>query len=298
MQPIPSTAAASAPPAFLQPEGTSSFIGVGEAYERYRMEGRTDILALLRSLATDRVLIGLSADGGDTLMLSRTLAVDAAADALVIEPASRPGENSRLIESPCVLVDASHQGVRISFETGPAIAALHEGRSALRLPLPHTVLRLQRRSDYRARTPVLAAARLCLIQPSAAAPWYRVADISCGGLALVVPIAPPGPHAAARLFGSPSFSGRSGPAAMPAADAASPFVPGMRHEDATLEIPSSATLKIDLEVRHTADYRDGMGRAMRRVGCRFLHLRGADATALQRYINLIEMGKRRHLHQR
>ena len=59
--------------------------------------------------------------------------------------------NERLLHGREVSVVSSQDGVRVQFTTDRVAAVSFEGRLAFRLPLPDTIMKLQRREYYRLR---------------------------------------------------------------------------------------------------------------------------------------------------
>lgn len=237
---------------------------VNENAEQYRVGTRVEIISILRALAADNVLATVYYDGRERFILSRILAVNPEFEEVIIDCGKDARANQEMRLSAEIVVEAYHHQIKIIFTVQHVELTVFEDRPAFRMRLPSTVLRLQRRSDYRARSPVLASASITSTFDKGEDPiTIRVADISCGGIAFVV------------------------------AGAKQVLVPGARITECVLEMPRIGKLDVILEVRHTADYKDGMGRPMRRVGCRFLHLPGAAATLVQRYINQIDVERRR-----
>lgn len=232
--------------------------------EQYRVVARPEVISILRSLAADSVLATVYYSGREQFILSRVLAVNPEFEEVVIDCGKSQAESRALCLSAEITVEAFHQQIKIVFGAQHVELTTFENRPAFRMRLPKSLLRLQRRSDYRARAPVLASPTISIRFEEGEEPvTIRVADISCGGIAFVV--------------GSEKHA----------------LATGSRFLDCTLAMPKVDKIHVILEVRHIASYKDGMGRDMERVGCCFLHLPGAAATLVQRYINQIDVDRRR-----
>jgi c-di-GMP-binding flagellar brake protein YcgR len=155
--------------------------------------------------------------------------------------------------------------VKLQFHAQCSELTQFDGQPAVRVRLPRTLLRLQRRENYRVKTPILRPP-LCHVPAAAGRPSaeLRVSDLSCGGLALTI------------RPGEPRLDS------------------GMVVTDCVLLLPGlEETIGVDLEVRHTADSMDSTGRALRACGCRFVDLPGPAETMIQRYILAVERERRR-----
>jgi flagellar brake protein len=229
----------------------------------YRVTSRPEIIAALRALLRDNILVTLHFGGKHDLLLTRLLAIRAEEDELIIDAASQDYVNQALIHAERASAEAQHNRIKLFFDARGIALTLHEGKPALRLALPMTLLRLQRRGNFRVRTPVLTpSSLLILLAGDAKATEFRVSDISCGGLAFV------------------------------ADSLADDLQTGMIYPRCRLNIPQVGEHVVNIEIRHTVDYTDGMGRRMRRVGVRFLGLSGQTAPLIARYVNQIDVQRR------
>jgi c-di-GMP-binding flagellar brake protein YcgR len=128
-------------------------------------------------------------------------------------------------------------------------------------------MRLQRRENYRIKLP-LGQPVQCQVHWNPANPEsltsIRVADLSCGGLALV------------------DF-----------ADSVK-LVPGNVYADCRIGLGEIGTVTVDLEVVHVVEMTTRNNTRSRRCGCRFVKPPSAMGTLIQRYINKIERDQKAH----
>jgi c-di-GMP-binding flagellar brake protein YcgR len=159
-------------------------------------------------------------------------------------------------------------GVSISFTTGPVTLCTYEKLPALRISIPKSMIRLQRREHFRVPLPIANPVRCIVPSPVADDPdpiGTHIVDISCGGVALA------------------DTSGRIGTET------------GLTLHDCRLLLPESDAVVTSLEVRNTAQIRLQNGSFQNRVGCRFIDLPNDMAARLQRFIMAIEHTRRSSL---
>jgi c-di-GMP-binding flagellar brake protein YcgR len=232
--------------------------------EQYRVTSRTEVVAILRALAADNVLVTVFFGGPDHFVVTRLLAVNPQYEEIIFDGFSNAAEKTAIRFAPQLNVHAFHNHIKIVFDSENAEPTLFEDQPAFRMRLPKSVIRLQRRADYRAKAPVLSAAMVSLQNEALATPLaVRVSDISCGGIS----------------FALPKEKGT--------------FNDGDVFTRCRLEMPQVGAIDVAIEIRHVARYKDGAGRAMQRYGCKFIRISGAHTTLVQRYINQIDMDRRR-----
>jgi c-di-GMP-binding flagellar brake protein YcgR len=124
----------------------------GHDYDRFRVDDRAEVLALLRQSVAVRALCSVRAAGRPESYLSplRALGEDGepvfdAPRAPVIERALTPGS--------VAAIDLRLQDMRVSFEARVKRIGVSEGKPVLQLGQPERVLRLQRRETFRVRIP-------------------------------------------------------------------------------------------------------------------------------------------------
>lgn len=238
---------------------------VGPANEAYLIHNRVEILSLLRALAKHNALVTAYFASGESFLVTTVLAVNPEFEELILDIGpERAAETRERADAPLTIV-AFLNDVKLQFHADRSELTQFQGQAAVRVRLPRTVLRLQRRENYRVKTPILRPP-LCRVPAAAGRPSaeLRVSDLSCGGLALSI---------------------RPGEPRLEA---------GMVVADCVLLLPGLAeSIGIDLEIRHTADSMDSSGRALRNCGCRFTDLPGPAETMIQRYIHAVERERRR-----
>jgi len=230
---------------------------IGDA-SRFRIYSRVEIVALLRAIAAHRELVTVEFGGTDDFILSVVLAVDQDAGTVVLDHGADPDAMRRLLRAPRLRVVTQLDRVRVQFQSDSARAVVHEGGPALRMRVPESVLRFQKRGTYRLKIP-LSRPLTCEIPPGAAGAAraeVRVRDISVEGVGLTdYP----------REF---------------------PVAAGTRWQHCRIRLADLGTLVADLEVMRVVDGERP------RCGCRFRDLPPAMENLVQRYITRIEREQR------
>ena len=228
----------------------------------YLIHSRREIIALLRRLAERHELVRMIfADGEEALA---TAILDVGEDSVIIDTARNPDQIERVLGSGSISFDTSLDKVRIAFFASRSQACLHEGLPALRIALPDSVVRLQRREHYRVMTP------RCSIQidredgPPPVS--FGVQNVSAGGVALV--------DDQQLLDGTP----------------------GTEYPGCELQLPGAHNVIATLCVMNCCDITLYNGRTARRLGCAFVNPNAAMLALVQRYVSKLERDQNARLH--
>jgi len=231
--------------------------------EQFRVHSRMEIIGLLRELIARHTLVTLYFGGSAQFVLTTILAVNPDSEEIILDTSSKPEDTAALMRSDEIAAVSLLDEVKIQFRAGRAERCAFEDGEAIRIRLPESMLRLQRRNFYRIETPVVRPLELVLPAGDGRAKpvALRVVDLSCGGVGVAY-----GPPMELEL---------------------GTVIPKCR-----LDLPDVGTVTASLEVRflmHTS----GPGGAQRtRCGLQFLDLPAASTALLQRYINKLERERR------
>ena len=227
----------------------------------YQVESRREILALLRGFKEKGQLISMIISNGGEAFITSVLAIDDTNNQLIVDSAPDNMANQRVIESPTVFFDGLLDKISIQFSSSKLQKTQFEGRPALQLPIPNSVIRLQRRENYRINTPVSTPIR-CLIPVETDGTLERakfsLVDISCGGVALLDD---------RRLLD---------------------MTVGKVYDDCEVDLPTIGVIETQLEIRNSQELTLLNGKTTRRVGCAFKNLSNRTLTTVQRYIMKLE----------
>jgi flagellar brake protein len=230
--------------------------------EQYQLYSRAEIIALLRELAANHTLVTIYYDGTAQFVLTTILAVNPEFEELVLDTSANPRDTEALIRSGELTVVGLLDHVKVQFSATHVERFMFEGGDALRIRLPDSMLRLQRRNFYRIATPVVRPLEVVIPENNKRPrTTVRVVDLSCGGVGVVYQT-----QLALEL--------------------------GMMIDGCRLDLPEIGSITCTLEVRflmHTA----GPGGTQRtRCGFQFVQLPPGTVTLLQRYINKLERERR------
>lgn len=155
--------------------------------ERFAVSMRAEVVGLLNSLQREATPLNVFLGEGAALGLLRLADVDEPAGSLVLEGRFGDGVCDVSPEAQAVTVVGFAGDCKLQFSTSAAQWTLLQGQTALTVPIPAQMLRIERRAAPRFRVESGRAA-VCRIPRPGESDRYdvlRVADISARGLALV-----------------------------------------------------------------------------------------------------------------
>ena len=230
---------------------------------RFAVSEPLEVSQILQNLARRAVLLTADLDGGG-FFLTSIVAVDAAAGQMWLDTAPSDTQVEHVLRASRVMCTGSLEKVQIQFSCSGIAADEYDGRPAFRVALPGTLSRLQRREHFRIQTPIVAPLK-CIVTVVRDGRPARVeliiSDISCGGLALVIP---PGQ-----------------------------FEPAQGESYAcTIVLPGAGAVNTALEAHHAHIQKGAHGKETTRCGFSFINPPGPMVTAIQRYILNLERERR------
>lgn len=229
-----------------------------DSLESFRVRSRVEVVAILRSLirARSRCTVQFGSSAQD-VMATTLLAANPDAQELVFDCSSDAALNRRLQRATRLEFETSLDHVRIEFSTWAAEPTVHDRLPAMRVRLPESVVRLQRREYFRIPAPV--ANPLVASVPDPKDPRttlkLRLLDLSLGGLALLLPKEVVPPNLGAEL------------------------------EGCSLDLPDAGRIIFNASVRSISTSSRPPGT---RLGCSFLRLQPHAMKAVQRQIMVME----------
>jgi c-di-GMP-binding flagellar brake protein YcgR len=228
--------------------------------EQYQVYSRVEILATMRVLIDQHVLATVYFNHGEKFFVTCFLAVNPEFEELVFDLGSDYRVNEQLKSAQDLTVVAFLDHIKVQFSADRAELTQFDGSAAFRMRMPRSIMRLQRRNAFRARTS-LSRSPMALL-PSAPdsdgkvdTTRVRIVDISATGIAFVTPLGRPVLSAGMRLLGC------------------------------QLELGENEKFDVDMEVRRMAIHKDGFGREVCRAGCELLRLSNTAQMSIQRYVN-------------
>lgn len=233
--------------------------------DRFLVRSRVEIAFILKAVMQAGEIVTAYFNEGKDFAITAVLAVDATTGAAILDASRDLVGNRRLMASKRIAFITSQDKVKIQFDVNAIAPIEFEGRPALRIALPDTLLKFQRREYYRVSTPITKPLK-CVVPRADEAPLsLTVIDISLGGVCL---------------------TGYS---------EGSVVEPGVALENCRLELADVGTLTTTLQVRNTFEIPLRNGLVSRRAGCMFLKLPPASEAMVQRYIIRLERDRRARL---
>jgi c-di-GMP-binding flagellar brake protein YcgR len=152
---------------------------------RFVVRSRVEIVSALRQLRDLHLLVTVYYGNDTSFAVGSVLDVHAGADELIVDLTVDAVGRRAIAAAPSLVMVGFIDNVKLQFVTGRG-EALTPSSAAFRLPLPHEMLRLQRRASLRVKTPAL----LCHVPAAVGSTRMhalRVSDLSLGGLSLQGP---------------------------------------------------------------------------------------------------------------
>ncbi len=234
----------------------------------YTLRGRTEILALLNTIADQSLLTTVSFTSGPDatpeFFVSSIIEVDEHDNQLIIDSAQNPAINVAAMRSKSVKLETLLDNIRISFTLEALQFSLYEGRHALRAKIPDRLIRLQRREHFRIPVPIMhpVECTILLDKPDGTvALTLKPTDLSFGGMG---------------LFDDQVHLDDT---------------VGHRYENCRINLPGVGVIFADLQVTNAQQVVLPTGKTKHRIGLGFLKLSNATGNLLQRYILSLERGR-------
>ena len=231
--------------------------------ERFRVESRAEIVRVLRDMRRSADFVTAYFDAGQSFLLTTVLEVDDKGNRVLLDEGPDADDNARLAETGQALFVANHRGVRVQFRGEQVQRVRLKDGPAFTIPLPESLVRVQRREFYRLDIPIAHAVRCRFHQEDGTPVEVDVLDIGLGGIGVLE------------------------------SEAIGTLEPGTVIHGCRLDLPDHGTVETDIEVRNRMEVERGSGRHILRAGCRFLHLDAATSARIQRYIHGVELERRR-----
>lgn len=227
----------------------------------FLVESRREVISLLRGLKEKNQLISMMINEGAEVFITSVLDIDDLENTVTIDSAPSPAANQRIIETPRVFFEGLLDRISIQFSSSGMQRATFDGRPALQCAIPTSMIRLQRRENYRINTPLSNPIR-CLIPLEIGDEYeslkFSLVDISSGGLAILDE----------RKIIDNTI--------------------GKIYEDCQIELPGLGQINLMLQIRNSQDLILLNGKTNRRIGCQFINTSSAVLASVQRYIMKLE----------
>lgn len=219
---------------------------------------------MLRSIGERNQLVRMLINGGTEAIVTSILKIDESGGTVLIDCAPSQLLNQRILESDNISFETVLEHIRILFFVTHVDTCLFENLPAFRIPIPDSLIRLQRREYYRVPTPVSNPLRCTIMIPqenNVGLPDKIVVtlqNVSGGGIAIVDE---------QKLLDNTI---------------------GRVYKDCQIDLPGGALVVATLQIRNSMEITLTNGKTIRRLGCLFINLPKAMLAAVQRYITKLE----------
>ena len=222
---------------------------------QFSIHSKREIQSILNGIVREGSRAALYYDDGNDFILTTALKISEQGLWLDVGPIAT--SNQRIQHSKKIIFISSHHQVKIQFTANRIENAILGTRAAFYLPLPATLLRIQRREYFRLTTFASNPLRCVIPVSSSAAHAKRtvtIMDISGGGVALVCETRD------------------------------TELLPGNIYYDCSISLPDVGTISVTIIVKNAFEVTLRNGDVCKRAGCEFSCLSGEAAALLQRYV--------------
>lgn len=229
---------------------------------QYTLTSSVEVIHHLRGIVQQGQMVTIFSNKGKSFILSRILDLDVAKGTMVLDWGANEHSNRMFLESGRNVYVCSPAGVKTQFVTGQPRQIHYDTGPAFEVDLPQQVIKLQRREFFRIPTPIVTPVFCEFLNHAAGTLRFPLADISLGGVALVLSVAQ-----AAQLQVAESYQ-------------------------VSIELKPFGVLLVQMEVRHLIPVQHKNGQETVRTGCRFTNMNAQRETLVQRYVANLERERR------
>ena len=229
---------------------------------QYRVHSRREVISLLNNLMQRNQALTLLINQGPDSIMTLILDIDEQNNTITIDAAKSNMMNELIVASNNLHFEALYNNIRLTFVANQAKAAINQVQAALIVPIPESMVRLQRRNAFRVTTPITKPLRCIfkVIKPdgTSAAIAANLSNISVGGVGLIDE------------------------------SLALDVTKGMIYKDCKLELSETTSINVNLEMRDSQQIKLPNGKVVNRFGCSFVGLPNQTEATIQRTITQLE----------
>lgn len=237
-------------------------VSAEDDYDKYSVRWKKEVVYILRAIMEKGGLVSAYFDRGQDFILTSIIDIDPDHGVLLLDLGVNEALNRKILDSDKIIFVSAHDRVKVQFSANRVEKARFEDREALRVALPESLIKFQRREYYRVPTPIVNSLK-CLIPMGQGHNFeVTIADISIGGIGVVLPSMDIG------------------------------FEPGTTFHGCLLALPNFGNLLATLEVRGVFEVILRNGLKAKRAGCQLVDLSANMQSMIQRYIIKVERERR------
>lgn len=229
---------------------------------KYAVSWKKEIISTLRAVMEKGGLVSAYFNRGESFLLTAIVGVDPEREVVYLDFGANEAMNRKILDSDKIVFVTAHEKVKVQFSATRIEKVLFEGRDSFKIPLPESLIKLQRREYFRVTTPIVNPLKCIVPMSDNRKTEVAIVDISIGGIAVIL---------------SPADS---------------IMEPGMAFQGCQLILPDIGSIVATMEIRNVFEVSLRSGLKTKRAGCQFLDLSANMQSMIQRYIIKVERDRR------
>lgn len=228
----------------------------------FTVSWKKEIVYILRALMEKTALVSAYFNRGEGFILTSIIDIDPDEGLVFLDLGANEEFNRKILDSEKIIFVSAHDKVKVQFVATWIEKTRLDGRDVFQIELPKSLIKLQRREYYRVTTPIANPLKCIVLTEDMRKIEMTVADISIGGLGVVLP-----PEDTV-------------------------IEPGMVFNGCNLVLPEIGNIVAVMEIRNVFEVTLRNGLKTKRAGCQFVNLSANMQSMIQRYIIKVERDRR------
>jgi c-di-GMP-binding flagellar brake protein YcgR len=226
----------------------------------YSLSGSSQILSHLMLLFKSKCILSAHLGDGHDSFLTTIIEIDKKNNTIILDYGPKEYLNIQLINTDKTFFRTEYEGIKVSFAGTSITKVRHDGEWAFVMPLPKSILWLQRREFYRVRSPIAKYSYCEIFLPEQEPIKLNIYDISVSGFSMLTYSVP----LAAELLELKHF------------------------KNCKLVLTDVGEGKISFDVLYTCVINPPKLNKIEKLGCKFTDIDRAFDSTIQRYMQQIE----------
>ena len=231
---------------------------------KFAINNQKEIVKKLSLLHKKKCLIAAHFGDHDETLITTFLDIDAQKNTLILDYGPKEYINKQILSSKLVVFKTEFSGIQIQFSGKKLIKTDRGGQSAFAMQVPETIFWRQRREFYRVKTPFTKPAHCQFTLEDDRHINLNLYNLSISGFAM--------------LNESQAISNK--------------LIPMAQFENCTLTLPEAGEGNISFIIRNKIAANPAKSHKLQRIGCEFTQIESQLQSAIQRYMQRIELQSR------
>lgn len=228
-----------------------------EREENFRIYSEIDIQFILRGIMQSNSLITLYLSHGNNFILTSILSIDTDKKEMIIDYGTNEKISQQALHSKDLSFVTTQNKIKIEFTCTKIKSIDFEGKKAFSVNIPGSLLRIQRRDNFRISTPITKPIKCIIpivIEDKSMKAEITLLDISCGGIGAIDQ------------------------------NTVINLEPGTIYNNCQIALPEIGIVNTTIKVKNTYAMKLHSGDSYQRIGCEFIGLPAKTEAMIQRYI--------------